>query len=109
MNCMSREEFNQLEVGDIVTIREFKDLCEEYGDFYEGMPNVPLGFNSIMVKSCGKEAVVRGVVLDHRYRAVKLENNRFDWGKEMLKPGHRSPVSFEDIQNEWNNLMFGES
>lgn len=99
--CMSEEEFEKLEAGDTVVVRDLDDLIAEYGGDISG---IPCGWAGDMDDYCGTTLYIE-TKCDICILAFE---NGFSWSRQMLKPNSSSPhISDSEIQDLWSQMILG--
>lgn len=89
-------------VGDIVRVRRWSDLEDEYGtDEYDSI-QCPYAFTSGMSKHCGKEIHIDSLVRDYEYGTVEVFSTDlpidWHWSEEMFEYV-TTPVVVSDVQS----------
>ena len=100
--CMSKEEFEKLDEGDTVVVRDLDDLIAEYG---YGIVGIVCGWNEDMNDYCGTTLQVRS----KDYICIYAYGNSWSWSRQMLKPKSSKPrVSDSEMQDLWSQMILGK-
>lgn len=83
MSYMSEEDFNNLQRGDVVTIRDWDEMKREFGLSRYGNIKCLYCFTKDMKYLCNNIYIVQGI---NPSGGVSLENVSWLISREMLKP-----------------------
>lgn len=101
-NCMSKEEFEKLDEGDTVVVRDFDDLTRDYGNPIYG---IPCGWNEQMDECCGTTLQVRR----KDGNCISAYGMMWSWSRQMLKPNSsKQRISDSEMQDLWSQMILGE-
>lgn len=100
---MSDEEFNQLKVGDKVTIRQMDDLIHDFGADID----VPCGWNPDMDDLCGDTLTVESVVHQPDGSTVVYVDEGWMLSPEIVEPSHVTGISQEEMTTMWEKMILG--
>lgn len=101
-NCMSKEEFEKLDEGDTVVVRDFDDLTSEYGNPIRG---IPCGWNSNMNECCGTTLQIQR----KEGNCLIAYGLMWSWSRQMLKPNSsKQRISDSEMQDLWSQMILGE-
>lgn len=91
--------------GDIVRVRQWEDMKEEYGEDYDGCINTIFSFVELMRRFCGTEVEVMEV-RDTTWLGRQCQeivcglSDRFAWSNEMFEFAHeQAMVGIESIDD----------
>lgn len=100
---MSDEEFNQLKVGDKVTIRQMDDLIHDFGKDID----VPCGWNSEMDNLCGDTLEVESVIHQTNGTTIVYVCEGWALSPEVIEPSHTTGISQEEMTTMWEKMILG--
>ena len=100
---MPNEEFDQLKVGDKVTIRQMDDLIHDFGVDID----VPCGWHSEMNDLCGDTLAVESVIHQSNGTTIVYVGEGWALSPEVIEPTHATGVSQEEMATMWENMILG--